>query len=105
VPPVPAPAVAIADRLVDDVTILRFSAQPYRQPRDVHSAPLDTEELPHRPAPARDDRPPAPPRGALAPAGILPLSARSSRSLSPLDSHTFLQPISPEVDDWLPHRP
>jgi len=41
--PSPAQAVAIADRLVDDATILRFTGQPYRQPRDVHGAPLDTE--------------------------------------------------------------
>ncbi len=41
--PSPAQAVAIADRLVDDATILRFSGQPYRQPRDVHGAPLDGE--------------------------------------------------------------
>jgi DNA replication protein DnaC len=41
--PSPAQAVAIADRLVDDATILRFSGQPYRQPRDVHGAPLDDE--------------------------------------------------------------
>ena len=39
--PSPAQAVAIADRLVDDATILRFSGKPYRQPRDVHGAPLD----------------------------------------------------------------
>jgi DNA replication protein DnaC len=41
--PSPAQAVAIADRLVDDATILRFSGKPYRQPRDVHGAPLDDE--------------------------------------------------------------
>jgi len=41
--PSPAQAVAIADRLVDDATILRFSGQPYRRPRDVHGAPLDGE--------------------------------------------------------------
>jgi DNA replication protein DnaC len=41
--PSPAQAVAIADRLVDDATILRFSGTPYRQPRDVHGAPLDNE--------------------------------------------------------------
>ncbi len=41
--PSPGQAVAIADRLVDDATILRFTGQPYRQPRDVHGAPLDTE--------------------------------------------------------------
>ena len=41
--PSPAQAVAIADRLVHDATILRFSGTPYRQPRDVHGAPLDTE--------------------------------------------------------------
>jgi DNA replication protein DnaC len=41
--PTPAQAVAIADRLVDDATILRFSGKPYRQPRAVHGAPLDGE--------------------------------------------------------------
>lgn len=41
--PSPAQAVAIADRLVDDATILRFSGQPYRQPRDVYGAPLDKD--------------------------------------------------------------
>ena len=41
--PSPGQAVAIADRLVDDATILRFTGKPYRQPRDVHGAPLDGE--------------------------------------------------------------
>lgn len=41
--PSPAQAVAIADRLVDDATILRFSGKPYRQPRDVYGAPLANE--------------------------------------------------------------
>lgn len=41
--PSPAQAVAIADRLVDDATILRFTGKPYRQPRDIHGAPLDDE--------------------------------------------------------------
>ena len=41
--PSPGQAVAIADRLVDDATILRFTGTPYRQPRDVHGAPLDNE--------------------------------------------------------------
>jgi len=41
--PSPAQAVAIADRLVDDATILRFTGKPYRQPRDVYGAPLDNE--------------------------------------------------------------
>lgn len=41
--PSPAQAVAIADRLIDDATILRFSGKPYRQPRDVLGAPLDEE--------------------------------------------------------------
>lgn len=36
-------AVAIADRLIDDATILRFSGKPYRQPREVHGAPLDSD--------------------------------------------------------------
>jgi DNA replication protein DnaC len=41
--PSPAQAVAIAERLVDDATILRFTGKPYRQPREVHGAPLDDE--------------------------------------------------------------
>jgi DNA replication protein DnaC len=41
--PSPAQAVAIADRLVDDATILRFSGKPYRQPPEVHGAPLEDE--------------------------------------------------------------
>jgi DNA replication protein DnaC len=41
--PSPAQAVAIADRLIDDATILRFSGKPYRQPRDIYGAPLDTD--------------------------------------------------------------
>ena len=41
--PSPGQAVAIADRLVDDATILRFTGTSYRQPRDVHGAPLDNE--------------------------------------------------------------
>jgi len=41
--PSPAQAVAIADRLVDNATILRFSGKPFRQPRDVLGAPLDGE--------------------------------------------------------------
>lgn len=41
--PSPAQAVAIADRLVDNATILRFSGKSFRTPRDVHGAPLDGE--------------------------------------------------------------
>lgn len=41
--PSPAQAVAIADRLIDNATILRFTGEPYRRPRDVHGAPLDGE--------------------------------------------------------------
>lgn len=41
--PAPAQAVAIADRLVDDATILRFTGKPFRQPREIHGAPLDGE--------------------------------------------------------------
>jgi DNA replication protein DnaC len=40
----PALAVAIADRLVDDATILRFTGQPFRRPRDIFGAPLDDTE-------------------------------------------------------------
>jgi len=41
--PSPAQAVAIADRLIDNATILRFSGKPFRIPRDIHGAPLDGE--------------------------------------------------------------
>ncbi len=56
-------------------------------------------------APERDLRPAPHPRGALAPAGNFPLSARGSRSISPLDSHTSLTGLSREVNESLPHRP
>ena len=39
----PALAVAIADRLVDNATILRFSGKTFREPREVFGAPLDGE--------------------------------------------------------------
>ena len=42
--PSPAHAIAIADRLIDQATILRFSGKPYRLPRDIHGAPLDGED-------------------------------------------------------------
>jgi DNA replication protein DnaC len=41
--PSPAQAVAIADRLIDQATVLRFSGKPFRNPRDIHGAPLDGE--------------------------------------------------------------
>jgi len=41
--PSPALAVAIADRLIDNATILRFSGKPFRQPREVLGAPLEGE--------------------------------------------------------------
>ena len=41
--PSPAQAVAIVDRLVDQATILRFSGKPFRQPREIHGAPLEGE--------------------------------------------------------------
>jgi DNA replication protein DnaC len=41
--PSPAQAVAIADRLIDNATILRFTGKPYRQPREIHGAPLEDE--------------------------------------------------------------
>jgi DNA replication protein DnaC len=41
--PSPAQAVAIADRLIDRATILRFSGKPFRVPRDIHGAPLEGE--------------------------------------------------------------
>jgi DNA replication protein DnaC len=34
-------AVAIVDRLLDRATILRFSGKSFRQPKDIHGAPLD----------------------------------------------------------------
>lgn len=37
----PAQAVAIADRLVHDATILRLTGKPLRLPRDIYGAPLD----------------------------------------------------------------
>jgi DNA replication protein DnaC len=42
--PSPAQAVAIADRLIDDATVLRFTGKPWRRPRDIHGAPLDGDE-------------------------------------------------------------
>ena len=41
--PSPGLAVAIVDRLLDDATVLRFSGKSFRNPRDVHGAPLDGE--------------------------------------------------------------
>lgn len=41
--PSPAQAVAIAERLIDQATILRFSGKPFREPRDIFGAPLDDE--------------------------------------------------------------
>ncbi len=41
--PSPAQAVAIADRLIDQATILRFSGKPFRTPRDIFGAPLEDE--------------------------------------------------------------
>ncbi len=41
--PSPAQAVAIADRLIDQATIRRFSGKPYREPRDIYGAPRDGE--------------------------------------------------------------
>lgn len=39
----PEQAVAIADRLIDGATILRFGGPPFRKPRDIYGAPLDGE--------------------------------------------------------------
>jgi len=36
-------AVAIADRLIERSTILRFSGKSFRNPKDIHGAPLDDE--------------------------------------------------------------
>lgn len=36
-------AVAIVDRLIDDATILRFSGEPFRKPRDIYGGPLEGE--------------------------------------------------------------
>ncbi|MFQ5382507.1 MAG: IS21-like element helper ATPase IstB [Dehalococcoidia bacterium] len=41
--PSPGLAIAIADRLLDDATVLRFTGKPWRRPRDVHGEPLDGE--------------------------------------------------------------
>ena len=41
--PSAAQAVAIADRLIHDATILRFTGKPWRKPRDIYGAPLDDE--------------------------------------------------------------
>jgi len=41
--PSPAQAVAIAERLIDQATILRFSGKPFRRPRDIFGAPLEDE--------------------------------------------------------------
>jgi DNA replication protein DnaC len=39
--PSPAQAVAIADRLVDGATILRFTGKPFRVPKEILGAPLE----------------------------------------------------------------
>jgi DNA replication protein DnaC len=39
--PSEAQAVATVDRLIDRATILRFTGKSYRQPHDIHGAPLD----------------------------------------------------------------
>jgi len=41
--PSPAQAVAIVDRLIHDATILRFSGEPFRKPKEIVGAPLDGE--------------------------------------------------------------
>jgi len=41
--PSPAQAIAIAERLVDQATILRFSGKPCREPKEIHGAPLEDE--------------------------------------------------------------
>jgi len=41
--PSPAQAVAIADRLIDQATVLRFGGKPFRQARDVYGEKLDDE--------------------------------------------------------------
>ncbi len=41
--PSPAQAVAIADRLVDNATILRFTGEPFRKPKEILGAPLEGE--------------------------------------------------------------
>lgn len=41
--PSPAQAVAIADRLVDGASILRFTGKPFRVPKEVLGAPLEGE--------------------------------------------------------------
>jgi DNA replication protein DnaC len=41
--PSEASAVATVDRLIDGATILRFTGEGYRVPKDIHGAPIDTE--------------------------------------------------------------
>jgi len=41
--PSEAQAVAAVDRLLHDATILRFTGKTWRDPRDIHGAPLDDE--------------------------------------------------------------
>lgn len=41
--PSPAQAVAIADRLVDGATILRFTGKPFRVPKEILGAPMEGE--------------------------------------------------------------
>ena len=41
--PSPAQAVAIADRLIDQATILRFTGKRFRNPREIFGAPLEDE--------------------------------------------------------------
>jgi DNA replication protein DnaC len=41
--PSEAQAVAAVDRLLHDATILRFTGTTWREPRDIHGAPLDDE--------------------------------------------------------------
>lgn len=39
--PSEAHAVATVDRLIDRATILRFTGKSFREPHDIHGAPLD----------------------------------------------------------------
>ena len=111
--PSPAQAVAIADRLVDDATILRFSGQalppaPRRARRAAGrrvASPL-RRRLGRSPSPgAGDHRPAASLRGGHRPAAALPL-LRAGKKIQIVrwGSH-FQVPSRTEEDAIRPHRP
>jgi DNA replication protein DnaC len=114
--PSPAQAVAIADRLVDDATILRSAASPTASPatstarRWTTSSPgTDLRDRGRRwrprQAPTRTAGRRRAPRGAAGQPPKCPLSARGSTSRSLGGPHTSLALTAGEVDPTLPHRP